>query len=144
MMLPAQNRKDVKDLPQEVKDGLEILHVRYVASLLHLSSCCNMTIRVTRQPLVHFLTIRAILILHRLATSGKRYDLSGPIRHGRVMTTMPGSRVGFRSKHSFVTCFISPAFQRVRDCHQMSTRGRDIYVAVTRDSGCVTHMVFGE
>ena len=30
MLLPAQNRKDVKDLPQEVKDGLEILHVRYV------------------------------------------------------------------------------------------------------------------
>ena len=32
MLLPAQNRKDVKDLPQEVKDGLEILHVRYVNS----------------------------------------------------------------------------------------------------------------
>jgi len=28
VLLPAQNRKDVKDLPQEVKDGLEILHVR--------------------------------------------------------------------------------------------------------------------
>lgn len=27
VLLPAQNRKDVKDLPQEVKDGLEILHV---------------------------------------------------------------------------------------------------------------------
>jgi len=30
VMLPAQNRKDVKDLPQEVRDGLEIIHVRYV------------------------------------------------------------------------------------------------------------------
>lgn len=28
VLLPAQNRKDVKDLPQEVKDGLEIVHVR--------------------------------------------------------------------------------------------------------------------
>ena len=32
VLLPAQNRKDVKDLPQEVKDGLEIVHVRYVLS----------------------------------------------------------------------------------------------------------------
>jgi ATP-dependent Lon protease len=30
VLLPAKNRKDVKDLPQEVKDGLEILHVGYV------------------------------------------------------------------------------------------------------------------
>lgn len=30
VLLPAQNRKDVKDLPQEVKDGLEIIHVRQV------------------------------------------------------------------------------------------------------------------
>ena len=37
VLLPAQNRKDVKDLPQEVKDGLEILHVRYVnAWSLHI------------------------------------------------------------------------------------------------------------
>lgn len=28
VLLPVQNRKDVKDLPQEVKDGLEIVHVR--------------------------------------------------------------------------------------------------------------------
>jgi ATP-dependent Lon protease len=34
VLLPAQNRKDVKELPQEVRDGLEIIHVRYV-SLLH-------------------------------------------------------------------------------------------------------------
>ena len=27
VLLPANNRKDVKDLPQEVKDGLEIIHV---------------------------------------------------------------------------------------------------------------------
>jgi ATP-dependent Lon protease len=32
VMLPAQNKKDVKDLPQEVKDGLEIICVRYVHS----------------------------------------------------------------------------------------------------------------
>lgn len=28
VLLPAQNRKDVKDLPEEVKTGLEIIHVR--------------------------------------------------------------------------------------------------------------------
>lgn len=28
VLLPSANRKDVKDLPQEVKDGLEIVHVR--------------------------------------------------------------------------------------------------------------------
>lgn len=28
VMLPVQNRKDVKDLPEEVKNGLEIVHVR--------------------------------------------------------------------------------------------------------------------
>jgi ATP-dependent Lon protease len=27
VLLPTQNRKDAKDLPQEVKDGLEIIHV---------------------------------------------------------------------------------------------------------------------
>ena len=37
VLLPAQNRKDVKDLPQEVKDGLEIVHVRYVSLLLSAS-----------------------------------------------------------------------------------------------------------
>lgn len=30
VLLPAQNRKDVKDLPQEVKDALEIIHVRHI------------------------------------------------------------------------------------------------------------------
>ncbi|KAL2141886.1 hypothetical protein VTI28DRAFT_1819 [Corynascus sepedonium] len=30
VLLPAQNRKDVKDLPQEVKDGLEIVHVSHI------------------------------------------------------------------------------------------------------------------
>ncbi|KUJ06960.1 ATP-dependent protease-like protein la [Mollisia scopiformis] len=30
VLLPAQNRKDAKDLPQEVKDGLEIIHVRHI------------------------------------------------------------------------------------------------------------------
>ncbi|KAK7748833.1 hypothetical protein SLS53_000857 [Cytospora paraplurivora] len=28
VLLPAQNRKDIKDLPREVKDGLDIVHVR--------------------------------------------------------------------------------------------------------------------
>lgn len=28
VLLPAQNRKEVKDLPQEVRDGLQIIHVR--------------------------------------------------------------------------------------------------------------------
>ncbi|KAG6366226.1 hypothetical protein INS49_000402 [Diaporthe citri] len=30
VILPAQNRKDVKDLPQEVKDGLDIVHVGHI------------------------------------------------------------------------------------------------------------------
>ncbi|TVY71433.1 Peroxisomal Lon protease-like protein [Lachnellula suecica] len=30
VLLPAQNRKDARDLPQEVKDGLEIIHVRHI------------------------------------------------------------------------------------------------------------------
>lgn len=37
VLLPAQNRKDVKDLPQEVKDGLEIVYVRYVWDTLFSS-----------------------------------------------------------------------------------------------------------
>ncbi|KFA48137.1 hypothetical protein S40293_08878 [Stachybotrys chartarum IBT 40293] len=36
VMLPAQNRKDVKDLPQEVKDGLEILHVSHIWEAIRL------------------------------------------------------------------------------------------------------------
>ncbi|QSZ30221.1 hypothetical protein DSL72_004743 [Monilinia vaccinii-corymbosi] len=30
VLLPAHNRKDIKDVPQEVKDGLEIIHVRHI------------------------------------------------------------------------------------------------------------------
>ncbi|KAF3767406.1 ATP-dependent protease La [Cryphonectria parasitica EP155] len=30
VMLPSSNRKDVKDLPQEVKDGLQIVHVSHI------------------------------------------------------------------------------------------------------------------
>ena len=30
VLLPAHNRKDIKDLPQEVKDGLEIIHVTHI------------------------------------------------------------------------------------------------------------------
>ena len=30
VLLPSHNRKDVKDIPQEVKDGLEILHVGHI------------------------------------------------------------------------------------------------------------------
>jgi Lon protease (S16) C-terminal proteolytic domain len=37
VLLPVQNRKDVKDLPQEVKDGLKIIHVKYVSSFRILS-----------------------------------------------------------------------------------------------------------
>jgi len=36
VLLPAQNRKDVKDLPQEVKDGLEILHVNHIWEAIRL------------------------------------------------------------------------------------------------------------
>lgn len=34
VLLPSSNRKDAKDLPQEVKDGLNVVHVRYDC-LLH-------------------------------------------------------------------------------------------------------------
>lgn len=30
VLLPAHNRKDIRDLPQEVKDGLEIIHVSHI------------------------------------------------------------------------------------------------------------------
>ena len=30
VLLPAHNRKDIKDLPQEVRDGLEIIHVTHI------------------------------------------------------------------------------------------------------------------
>ncbi|RDA96091.1 hypothetical protein CP533_1718 [Ophiocordyceps camponoti-saundersi (nom. inval.)] len=36
VLLPAQNRKDVKDLPQEVKDGLEIVHVSHIWEAIRL------------------------------------------------------------------------------------------------------------
>ncbi|KAM0323475.1 hypothetical protein ACHAQA_008754 [Verticillium albo-atrum] len=36
VLLPAQNRKDVKDLPQEVKDGLEIVHVSHIWEAVRL------------------------------------------------------------------------------------------------------------
>ncbi|KAI5363211.1 putative ribosomal protein S5 domain 2-type [Septoria linicola] len=34
VLLPQQNRKDVKDLPQEVLDGLEIVHVSHIGEAL--------------------------------------------------------------------------------------------------------------
>ena len=37
VLLPAQNKKDVKDLPREVREGLEIVHVGYV-SWLHVKA----------------------------------------------------------------------------------------------------------
>ncbi|KAI6785282.1 Lon protease 2 [Emericellopsis cladophorae] len=36
VLLPAQNRKDVKDLPAEVKDGLVILHVSHIWEAIRL------------------------------------------------------------------------------------------------------------
>lgn len=36
VLLPAQNRKDVKDLPQEVKDGLDIILVSHVSEAMKL------------------------------------------------------------------------------------------------------------
>ena len=38
VLLPSQNRKDAKDLPQEVKEGLEIIHVGYVTTLFLIFS----------------------------------------------------------------------------------------------------------
>ncbi|KZZ99548.1 ATP-dependent protease La [Moelleriella libera RCEF 2490] len=36
VLLPAQNRKDAKDLPQEVKDGLQIVHVSHIWEAIRL------------------------------------------------------------------------------------------------------------
>ncbi|TWU76577.1 hypothetical protein ED733_007964 [Metarhizium rileyi] len=36
VLLPSQNRKDVKDLPQEVKDGLQIVHVGHIWEAIRL------------------------------------------------------------------------------------------------------------
>ncbi|KAG6028702.1 hypothetical protein E4U41_000607 [Claviceps citrina] len=36
VLLPAQNRKDVKDLPKEVKDGLQIIHVSHIWEAIRL------------------------------------------------------------------------------------------------------------
>lgn len=36
VMLPVQNRKDVKDLPEEVKNGLEIVHVSHIWEAIQL------------------------------------------------------------------------------------------------------------
>ncbi|KAK2592824.1 hypothetical protein QQS21_009462 [Conoideocrella luteorostrata] len=36
VLLPLQNRKDVKDLPQEVKDGLQIIHVSHIWEAIRL------------------------------------------------------------------------------------------------------------
>ena len=37
VILPGHNRKDVKDVPQEVKDGLEIIHVGHIwEALMHI------------------------------------------------------------------------------------------------------------
>ena len=36
VLLPVQNRKDVKDVPQEVKDGLEIIHVGHIWEAMRL------------------------------------------------------------------------------------------------------------
>ncbi|PHH79426.1 hypothetical protein CDD82_2390 [Ophiocordyceps australis] len=36
VLLPEQNRKDVKDVPQEVKDGLQIVHVSHIWEAIRL------------------------------------------------------------------------------------------------------------
>ncbi|KAG5998034.1 hypothetical protein E4U43_002513 [Claviceps pusilla] len=36
VLLPSQNRKDVRDLPQEVKDGLQIIHVGHIWEAIRL------------------------------------------------------------------------------------------------------------
>ncbi|KAG6009590.1 hypothetical protein E4U21_001957 [Claviceps maximensis] len=36
VLLPAQNRKDVRDLPQEVRDGLQIIHVGHIWEAIRL------------------------------------------------------------------------------------------------------------
>ncbi len=81
VLLPAQNRKDVRDLPQEVKDGLEIVHVRYVSLLpLRFSEvklvCATVYVREGSADSV------------REATSGKPFATSGLMVSGRASTSM--------------------------------------------------------
>lgn len=80
VLLPAQNRKDVKDLPQEVKDGLEIIHVRYVSSRLVSDGEGN--------PLFFFLALRAVsctFVLPCLLSTPPLFSLLHPCLPNRFM-----------------------------------------------------------
>merc|ERR1712000_396824 len=56
VLLPAQNKKDAKDLPQEVKDGLEIIHVRHIWEAMQRLAWCPLArraeLRWYREPTV--------------------------------------------------------------------------------------------
>ena len=76
VLLPEHNRKDVKDLPQEVKEGLEIIHVRYFSTPMDF---CLRTVR---------------LIIFS-GTFGKRCDIYGLRLIGQGRCISPVSRVDY-------------------------------------------------
>jgi hypothetical protein len=85
VLLPAQNRKDVKDLPQEVKDGLEIVHVRYVSPEV------ENTVKRRQQKYGTGVVADFGAIT---ATSGRPFATSGPTPSGPASRNMPAFRAG--------------------------------------------------
>ena len=78
VILPAQNRKDVKDVPQEVKDGLEVFYVKYLRAL----------------PAVSARTSANCLS----ATHGKPLGTSGPTPTSPASGSTPTSKAACRSR----------------------------------------------
>lgn len=78
VLLPAQNRKDVKDLPDEVKEGLEIIHVRYVRFATFHHSKTTFILQVHMWNVANIFRVTR----HATATSGRPSSTSGPMFAG--------------------------------------------------------------
>lgn len=81
VLLPAHNRKDVKDVPEEVKKDLEIIHVRYVLSP------CVLSIPYYCSPLLLLLMNNLLTFLFAVVTSMMLFVSSGLTHHGLVTDT---------------------------------------------------------
>lgn len=112
VLLPSSNRKDIKDLPREVKDGLDIVHVRYaliaqrVPDLLKLDPSCLADASIT-------------------VTSGRLSAMSGPMCIGRMITSSPACTLVCEAKPALDQSlpYASPS-QRYRDNASPKTHGR--------------------
>jgi len=85
VLLPAQNRKDVKDLPQEVRDGLEIIHVRYVVSRNFASDWYTLANAAVYKQQSHMGSYPSRLARGTLAWRG-----GGACRSEQVVNSLPG------------------------------------------------------